>query len=427
MTTRNFKGLPPTRGLATRKPGRRWGRGLSNSFSTGGYYSTGPPFPMPGRVSSFSPGQNCLIIIDRCRLRNPAHFVSGCYVDFKFDLSYRRHMNTLSKILRDNRFQPADVPRFESKLFYEGARSRPYLERFFVLLILATIISTAGIISDSTATVIGAMIVAPLMTPIMATAAALVMGNMPRAVNRFSLVLVGVVTVVLLAALLSTLYSGIIVFESNSQIIARISPRLIDLVAALASGAAGAFCLSREDIADSLPGVAIAISLVPPLCVTGTALAAGEWAAAQGSLLLFITNLLAILLAGGAVLAFLGLNHAAMIEIRGTARRNAFALIILAVVVVAIPLVLTGRKVTQDFVTEFQTRQAAQAWVAGSGFHVRLVQVTDDSVYIAVAGDGSLPAFSELVTAVETAVGHTVRISLEVLPAQLLSNTPAGP
>jgi uncharacterized hydrophobic protein (TIGR00271 family) len=336
-------------------------------------------------------------------------------------------MNTLSKIIRDNRFQPEDVARFESKLFYEGARRRPYLERFFVLLILATIISTAGIISDSTATVIGAMIVAPLMTPIMATAAALVMGNMQRALNRFTLVLVGVVTVVALAALLSSVYSGIISFESNSQIIARISPRLIDLVAALASGAAGAFCLSREDIADSLPGVAIAISLVPPLCVTGAALAAGEWAAVQGSLLLFITNLLAILLAGGAVLAFLGLNHAAMIEIRGTARRNAFALIILAVVVVAIPLIITGRKITQDFITEFQTRQAAQEWVAGSGFNVRLVQVTDDSIYIAVAGDGSLPAFSELVAALETSIGHAVRINLEVLPAQLLSNTPAGP
>jgi len=336
-------------------------------------------------------------------------------------------MNTLSKILRDNRFQPQDVPKFEAKLFYEGARNRPYLERFFVLLILALIIATAGILSDSTATVIGAMIVAPLMTPIMATAAALIMGNMKRALNRFALVLVGVVVVVLLSGLMGALYSGIVSFDENTQIMGRISPRLIDLIAALASGAAGAFCLSREDIADSLPGVAIAISLVPPLCVTGISLSAGEWAAAQGSLLLFVTNLLAILLAGGAVLAILGLNQAAMIEVRGTARRNAFALILTAVFFVAIPLVITGRNITQETLTEIQARRSAEAWVAETDYHVRIVQSKSNEVYIAIVGYGEQPDFEELVTAVQTSVGRPLKIDLEVLPSQILSNAISGP
>ena len=100
-------------------------------------------------------------------------------------------MNMLSSIFRDNRFRPEDVPKFEGKLFYEGDRRRPYLERFFVLLILATIIATAGIIGDSTATVIGAMIVAPPMTPIMAQAATLDKGNMCRVVNTLTLGLIG--------------------------------------------------------------------------------------------------------------------------------------------------------------------------------------------------------------------------------------------
>lgn len=90
------------------------------------------------------------------------------------------------------------------------------------------------------------MIVAPLMTPIMATAAALILGNMSRAFNRLLLVFVGVLTVVFLSWLLGVLYSGYLSFTENSQIVARVSPRLIDLVAALASGAAGAFCLSRD-------------------------------------------------------------------------------------------------------------------------------------------------------------------------------------
>ena len=331
-------------------------------------------------------------------------------------------MNVLSSIFRDNRFRPEDVPKFEDKLFYEGDRRRPYLERFFVLLILATIIATAGIIGDSTATVIGAMIVAPLMTPIMATAAALIMGNMSRALNRLTLVFIGVITVVILSWLAGLLYPSIVSFTQNSQIVARVSPRLIDLVAALASGAAGAFCLSRDDIADSLPGVAIAISLVPPLCVVGLSLSAGEIEAATGALLLFVTNFLAILLAGGAVLGILGLNSAAQIEVRGTARRKAFALVILAVLLVAIPLLVTGRQATRDAYTELQAQEATQEWVAGSGFRVRQVRATGDSVYIVVLGSGDPPPFEELVAAMEESVGRPLTVDLELLPSRMISS-----
>lgn len=336
-------------------------------------------------------------------------------------------MNTFSKIFRDNRFLAADVPKFESKLFYEGDRQRPYLERFFVLLLLATIIATAGVIGDSTATVIGAMIVAPLMTPIMATAAAMIMGNMTRAIQRVLLVTAGVASVIFLSWLMGEFYTGIIDFDSNSQIVSRVSPRLIDLVAALASGAAGAFCLSRDDIADSLPGVAISISLVPPLCVVGLSISSDEWSAALGALLLFMTNFLAILLAGGAVLAILGLNGAALIEIKGSSRRNAFVVVIVAILIVAVPLLLTGRKVTKAAFTEFQSQRAAEAWVDGSDFEVERVRSNDDLVYIVVVGHGAPPLFSDLVTAVEDSVGRPLDIELEVIPSQTFYNANSQP
>jgi len=89
-------------------------------------------------------------------------------------------MSILSEIYKYNRFAHEDVPVFEGKLFYEGDRRRPYLVRFVMLLFLSTVIASYGVVNDSAATVIGAMIIAPLMTPIMATAAAMVMGNMPR-------------------------------------------------------------------------------------------------------------------------------------------------------------------------------------------------------------------------------------------------------
>ncbi|MFO7679662.1 MAG: TIGR00341 family protein [Chloroflexota bacterium] len=336
-------------------------------------------------------------------------------------------MSIWSNIIRDNRFQAKDVAPFENKLFYEGARWRSYLERFSVLLFLATVIATAGILGDSTATVIGAMIVAPLMTPIMATATALIMGNMRRAIYSLLLVASGVVGVVLLSWLSGAVYSGVISFSENTQILARISPRPLDLIAALASGAAGAFCLSRDDIADSLPGVAISISLVPPLCVVGISLSAGELEAAKGALLLFMTNFLSIILAGGGVLALLGLNQAALVKIQGPARRNAFLVVLTATLVIASPLVATGRKITREAIAETQSRRAAEEWVADTNYAVRLVQATDDNVYIAIVGSGEPPAFAELITAVQSAVGRPVVVRLEVVPSQLMSSMQAPP
>jgi uncharacterized hydrophobic protein (TIGR00271 family) len=331
-------------------------------------------------------------------------------------------MSIWSDIFQDNQFQPQDVQSFEKKLFYEPPRRRSYLERFSALLFLATIIATAGVLGDSTATVIGAMIVAPLMTPIMATTAAMLMGNMRRAVYSLVLVIAGVTGVILLAMLMGTMYHGVISFAENAQIVARISPRLIDLIAALASGAAGAFCLSRDDIADSLPGVAISISLVPPLCVVGIALSAGEWDAAMGALLLFVTNFLSIILAGGAVLALLGLNQAAMVQIKGTSRRNAFLVVIIAVLLVMLPLLATGQKITRDAVTELRSQSAAAAWLDNSEYSVRIVRAAGEDVYVAIIGHGEPPVFEDLVTSIQETVGRPVAVNLEIVPSELLSS-----
>jgi hypothetical protein len=89
-------------------------------------------------------------------------------------------MSVVSQMIRESTITPEDVSRLESKLFFDGVKRRRQLEQFSVLLFLAAIIATMGVIGDSTATVIGAMIISPLMTPIMATAAALVMGQMRR-------------------------------------------------------------------------------------------------------------------------------------------------------------------------------------------------------------------------------------------------------
>ena len=192
-------------------------------------------------------------------------------------------MTLLKNFIDDNKFTPQDLPAFEAKLFFEGIKRRVDLERFTVLLVLSTIIATYGVIGDSTATVIGAMLIAPLMRPIMATAAALVMGDIKRAVHSLLVVVAGVAGVIGLSWLLTEVtVTRVISFETNLQLTGRVSPRLIDLYVAVAAGAAGAFALSWDDVADSLPGVAIAIALVPPLCVVGIGLAHGELENALG-------------------------------------------------------------------------------------------------------------------------------------------------
>lgn len=327
-------------------------------------------------------------------------------------------MSVISSMVRDNQFQPQDVPRFEAKLFFEGDRRRRQFEQFIVLLTLATIIATAGIIANSTATVIGAMIVAPLMTPIMATTAALTMGQVNRATRSLALVGFGVIFVIGLSALLGWLYSGVVDFRLNPQITGRVSPTMVDLIAALASGAAGAFCMSREDISDSLAGVAIAISLVPPLCVVGLSMQAGYPEEAIGAMLLFVTNFLSILLAGGAVLAILGLNKAANARIIGPARRNAYLAIGLATLLVSVPLVATGRQATANFIGQQQSQTVVDRWLEGSSYIGEGVTYQGNTVRVVITGAGRTPPFNNLVEALRTQLGREVAVSLKVVPAE---------
>ena len=199
------------------------------------------------------------------------------------------------------------VPRTE---LYEKriASSKPSLG-FFVLLISSSVIATLGLISNSTAVVIGAMIVAPLMDPILSLAFGISVAD-GRLIKRSAVtVFLGVAGVVFTSALIS-LFLG--VSHVQSEITARTSPNLIDLGIAIAAAVAGSFAMTRERLSNSIAGVAIAVALVPPLCVSGIGLTLGsEMVAvfgrgtvagltnqiAEGSFLLFLANLIGITVA----------------------------------------------------------------------------------------------------------------------------------
>jgi uncharacterized hydrophobic protein (TIGR00271 family) len=331
-------------------------------------------------------------------------------------------VGVLQKIIHDNRFAPADVPKFEAKLFFEGSKQQAYLVRFGVLLFLSTIIATMGVIGDSTATVIGAMIIAPLMTPIMATTAALLTGQTARATRSTLLVVAAVSGVIVLSWLCGAfyLYMGrVISFETNTQITSRTTPTGVNLVAALASGAAGAFAMSRDDIADSLAGVAISISLVPPLCVVGIGLAGAEWSAALGAMLLFITNYLSILLAGGGLLALLGLGSAAATQIDGVERRNAYIAIAIATLVVAVPLTIIGARMAVQASEQQEAKSLTTTWLNGTSYTLDDIEINfvSGEIEISITGFGPPPSLSQLGPELEAVFENPVQINLDIIPA----------
>ena len=180
---------------------------------------------------------------------------------------------------------------------------------FFALLLSATVIATLGLISNSSAVVIGAMIVAPLMNPILSAAFAMTAGDRHLMRRSLTTLLLGVGLTIGAAFVMTLLLPVTIV---GSEVMARTSPNLIDLMIAVAAGFAGAFSITRYRIGSSIAGVAIAVALVPPLCVTGIGLGLGQEIGvtigvtavkelgsrvAGGSFLLFLANLVGITVA----------------------------------------------------------------------------------------------------------------------------------
>ncbi|MCL1595692.1 MAG: DUF389 domain-containing protein [Actinomycetia bacterium] len=185
------------------------------------------------------------------------------------------------------------------RLFPRGMPKRQFFTRFASLMMLSTAIAVFGILADSTAVVIGAMLVAPLMFPVLGGAAAVVMGWPRRIVNRALLVAGGSLLAVMLAAVISFIIPG---HETPlpAELMARTSPNLLDLGIALAAGAAGAYGQVRRHAADALTGVAVAVALVPPLAVVGITLQLTEWQLAVGASLLFLANVVGIVIAASA-------------------------------------------------------------------------------------------------------------------------------
>ena len=210
---------------------------------------------------------------------------------------------------------------------------------FFLLVVLSCSIATLGLITDSPAVIIGAMLVAPLMSPIIGIGLASMTGNATLLRNAISALLRGALLAIALATLM-TLFNNQLPFfsiqELPKEVLARTRPTPIDLVIALAGGIAAAYAMTQPNISAALPGVAIATALMPPLCTIGIGIALGRWDVAGGATLLFITNTVTIAFAS--VLVFFLRGFSSDLRIKNHRFPRSLVLAALLTVLLLIPL-----------------------------------------------------------------------------------------
>lgn len=281
------------------------------------------------------------------------------------------------------------------------AAGRPILG-FYIMLGLATIIGTSGLLANSAGVIIGAMIVAPLMNPIVALSYCLARSNWRQARQALILLVSGVILTVLLAYI-GTQILGLRVV--GSEILSRTQPTLLDLGVAVAAGAAVAFASSRKSIANVLPGTAIAVALVPPLCVVGVGLGTGGELVpeaglaylplgssatgidvAYGAAILFVTNLAGIVLAAEFVFFLNGY---------GSLRKAVLGLIVtlVAAVILCYPLGISlrnlySRSEAMKVASALMAERSAEGGLIGTILDIR---VTHDGDLLTIDLKGIAP------------------------------------
>ena len=311
---------------------------------------------------------------------------------------------------------------------------------FFFLLALSSAIATFGLLANSAPAIIGAMIIAPLMTPIMGLSYGVVQFSWSQIARSSITVSLGVVVVIAIGYFSARLIE---IKVTGTEMLSRAFPSLLDLGVAMAAGAAGAFSLSRESIRNSVAGVAIAVALVPPLAVVGIGIALGRKATADvglsfrevglfsggndiavGAFVLFLTNLAAIVVVAGTVMVIQGYARW---------RRGIFGLVgvVVASIVLMQPLSeeLHKLRVKSIALRLAKTLQVTHPHIFEDRMRLDTLRVRYQDDVLHVRADGILPRDSlEGAQArldlyrhlLEEKVGEPVIVEIEAIPVDIM-------
>jgi uncharacterized hydrophobic protein (TIGR00271 family) len=187
-------------------------------------------------------------------------------------------------------------PEIVEKLNRDLSSDAEFDLNFLFLTVSACVIASLGLLMNSAAVIIGAMIIAPLMLPLRGLALATLEADKKLFNQSLTTLGAGTLVSISIAWLIGRVF-GLPTSEFGTEILARTQPNLADFFVAIAAGAVSGFAKIRPQLSDTLAGTAIAVALMPPLCVVGIALSQGDWTGSGGALVLYGTNLLGITLA----------------------------------------------------------------------------------------------------------------------------------
>jgi uncharacterized hydrophobic protein (TIGR00271 family) len=299
-------------------------------------------------------------------------------------------------------------------LFPEEAAFRRSIQTYTVLLALSGLLAAFGLFQDSTASIIGAMLVAPLGGAIMAFAGALVTGRTRWQTITLLQIVLGSLMVIAIGYVVSWVLPDPLTL--TPAMAARTSPGLLDLGVALAAGAAGAYVADRQTGTDALPGVAIAVALVPPLATVGICAELGRWNDAGGAMLLFLTNFSGIVVIASILFVVFG-NAPTMEQLRERHRlRIGFLAAMATLIVIAIPLAIHSYSSARAAILGARGAPIVEAWIAGRDLEVTKWSIDGDKVTIALAGAAIPPSAQVLAEQLAQSFGDPVSLELRYTP-----------
>ena len=326
-------------------------------------------------------------------------------------------LTALGSVVQEIRESVAAPPTDEAleavdELLPEGDLFVSYLLRFTALILLSAGIASFGLLADSPAVVIGAMLVAPLMTPIVAAAAATVMARNTRLVRSLVVIAFGTLAAIVVGYVTALVAGTQVIGPTDlpGEVRARTFPGLLDLGIAITAGAAAGFILPRRSTTGALPGVGIAVALVPPLATVGITWRIGANDEAANAILLYVTNLAAIVFAASLMLILAGFRP----DERGRSLIRRLVITLATVVVVAVPLTLHTRSTIEDTSLRRSVTSSIVAWDDS----VRLIEMTADAadgkatVELLVAGPNEPRPAWELAIEIERRFGGPVDLRL---------------
>jgi uncharacterized hydrophobic protein (TIGR00271 family) len=306
-------------------------------------------------------------------------------------------------------------------LFPDEKGFRRSIITYTVLLALAGLIAAFGLYQDSTASIIGAMVVAPLGGAIMALAGALVSGRLRWQGIALAQVGLGALLVIGIGYAVSLVIPDPLTLTPALQ--ARTSPGLLDLGVALAAGTAGAFVTARRTGTDALPGVAIAVSLVPPLATVGICLELGRIPDAMGALVLFLTNFSAIVVVACIVFLLSGTAPTAGMLRERRRLRVGFSLAVVLMVLAAVPLATQSAAAVNSILRSTEAAPYVASWLAGTDLQVAAWSVDGTTITIALRGSQPVPDTQTLAKELATAFEAPVQLEVDYTPMTHQSTT----